>query len=107
MKLKRCIDVAILPRVAWTKSSRIANRVYRFIDSRNATSQQLISLTLALLLILPTSPAARAADSTGSPSLAGSIVAQSSPAIGVWEVDLQLANTGSGAAQNITLNTLQ
>src|SRR5690348_3659579 len=78
----------------------------RVLKSATASVQQLISLILIPLLLLTTAPPVRA-QSTGTPTLAGSVVGLSSPAIGIWEVDLQLTNNGGATAQNITLTTLQ
>ncbi|HEY1239985.1 MAG TPA: hypothetical protein VGF16_05480, partial [Bryobacteraceae bacterium] len=69
-------------------------------------SKQPASLVL-IPLLLAIAPVAVFPQPPASPSLAGSVVAQASPAMNVWALDLQIRNNGTGAAQNSALNTVQ
>src|SRR5579871_4791899 len=81
--------------------------VCRSFGSSTESVQQLVSLILIPALLLAMTPVSMFPQSAGTPSLAGSVVAQASPALGVWALDLQIINNGTGAAQNIALNTVQ
>src|SRR5215469_3294304 len=94
---------AVTRSILWNGFSVRARSGGRCVES----VQQLISLILTLLSAFAMLPAPAFPQSGGSPSLALSVVAEASPTPGVWALDVQITNNGTGAARNIVLQNLQ